>query len=326
LVGLFHLQRRGAIGSTGLIVGLAFLAVVPNWIFNARFVETINPAPLYGETPILDLIRRNAPPEPFRVLNLRGVGVRSALEDNYLALHGIEELSPTAMHGNHLLTSDVFMGRHDPQPALLNNEASRNLLNSVMIVAPQPMGVAGVELLGQAGAYYLYRNTLAMPRAAVFYQYEIISDTTAALARVRSEDFPYRSHLVLEQELPNLPPAAKSDSAIEYTPAHVVEWDVDRFVVECTTSRAGILWLSENYYPAWRATDASGKTLPIYRADYAFRAVALPAGTHRITFEFHSEAYANARWLSLACLLILLGGGVLSLRSRRKATTPIKAA
>jgi len=325
LVGLFHMQRRSALGPSAMLAGLAILAVIPNWMFNARFVETINPDPIYGEAPILDLIRQHAPNEPFRVLNLRGIGAGGELEDNYLALHGIEELSPTAMHGNHLLTNDVFTGRHDPQPALINNDATRNLLNSVMIVAPGRVGYQGLEPLGQAGGLYLYRNTEAMPRAAVFYQYEVISDTNAALSRIRSDGFPYRSRLILDQELPGIPPVSESDTLAGVTPARVVEWDVDRFIVVCTTSQAGILWLSENHYPAWRATDEAGQSLPIYRADYAFRAVPLRPGPHRVTFEFYSESYAKARWLSLACSLLLVCGGIVSLRSGRKPTMPAAA-
>ena len=85
-------------------------------------------------------------------------------------------------------------------------------------------------------------------------------------------------------------------------------------------TRDGLLWLSENYYPAWRATDETGRSLPIYRADYTFRAVPVSAGTHRITFEYHSAIFANSVWLSLVCLVILLGGTVAALRRPRPAT------
>lgn len=318
LVAFVHMRRRGLIGATVLTVALAHLAGLPLLQFNKRFVETVDPRPYFAERRILDLIRENAPDEPYRVLNLRGTGAQNELEDNYLALHRIEELSPTAMHGNHLLTYDIFVGRHDSSPALMTNKATRNLMNSVFVLSPNPVREAGLVHLGRSDGLSLYRNEEALPRAAVFYQYEVEPDTLATLARIRGEGFPYRSRLILDQELPNLAPVAAGAAPIEFTPARVVDWEVDRFAVEYTAERDGLLWLSENYYPAWVATDAGGETLPIYRADYTFRAVPVKAGTHRITFEFHNAVFANSLWLSLVCLLILLGSAGLALRAERR--------
>jgi uncharacterized membrane protein YfhO len=101
---------------------------------------------------------------------------------------------------------------------------------------------------------------------------------------------------------------------IDFTPARVIEWDVDRFVVEYTADRDGILWLSENYYPAWNATDENGQSLPIYRADYTFRAVAAKAGTHRLTFTFHNKVFTMSLWLSLVCGVVLIGGTIVAIR------------
>ncbi len=317
LVALFRMRRSGGLGATGLTAGLSALAVLPLWQFDARFVETIPPQQvrqLYGEQPIVTLIRSNAPQEPFRVL----VTPRT-LEDNYLALHAIEELSASAMHGNHLLTHDNFVGRHDQSPALFTNPATRHLMNTVFVVAPQPYSDPDMTLVGQAQGLYLYRNNGALPRAAIFYQYEVNPDSNGTLARLREPEFPYRSRLILDQPLGTLQPVSMSEGPIPFTPAKIVEWDVDRFVVEYTAERDGILWLSENYYPSWHATDENGQSLPVYRANYTFRAVEAKAGTHRITFEFHNKVFTMSLWLSLVCNLILIGGTVFALRQSREA-------
>jgi len=303
LVALARWWRKGGLSQPALVGALTILAVLPLWRFDSRFVITVNPNQFYAEQPILQSIERNAPDQPYRVLNLP-----QTLNDNYLALHGIEELSTTAMHGNHLLLFDNFVGRHDQRPALLGSPATMNLLNAVLLVSPQPFGDSAFQVVDQQGGLYLIKNKDAMPRAAVFYQYEVEADSTAQLARVRQPGFPYRSRLILEQPLTMIPPVDSGAAPIPFTPARVVEWDVDRFVVECTTERDGILWLSENYYPAWRATEDSGENLPIYRADYLFRAVPIRAGQHRITFRFHSEIFTTSAWLSLACLMILVIG------------------
>jgi hypothetical protein len=315
LVGLFRMRRASALGATGLTGGLAVLALLPLWQFDARFVETIPPGQvnqLYGERPILSLIRTNAPPEPFRVLVMP-----RTLEDNYLALHGVEELSSSAMHGNHLLIHDNFVGRHDQSPALFTNQATRDLMNTTFIVAPQPYSDTGLTLVGQGGALYLYRNNAAMPRAAVFYQYEVEPDSNATLARLRTPSFPYRSRVILEQPLQSMSPTTSDAAPVNFTPARVVEWDVDRFVVEYTADQPGILWLSENFYPYWVASDESGVSVPVYRANYTFRAIEAKQGTHRVTFEFHNKAFSMSVWLSLICGLILVAGTVVAVRQSK---------
>jgi len=314
-VGLLRLRRAGGLGTASLVGCLSLLAVLPLWQFDSRFVTSVTSQQLkqfYGDKPILGLIHQNSPDQPYRVLNLP-----RSLEDNYLALHEIEELSPTAMHGNHLLTHDNFVGRHDASPALLTNDATRNLLNAIFLVSSQPFTQPGMTQVGQAGGLYLYKNEDALPRAAVFYQYEVDPDSNRTLEKIRSSWFPYRSRLILDQAVSMLPPSDSGAAPIAITPARVLDWDVDRFAVECDAERDGLLWLSENYYPAWSATDENGQNLPIYRADYTFRAVAVKAGKHRIAFEFHNKTFTLSMWLSFVSLLMLVGGGVLALRRKR---------
>lgn len=317
LTAVIHFRRKGAFGPGAMTFGLVAVSVLPLWQFDSRFVQTVDPRPYYGERPILQAIRRHAPDQPYRVLTLP-----NTIEDNYLALHGIEEISPSAMHGNHLLIHDNFVGRHDPQPALLSAPVTMDLLNVVFVVSPQPFSDQGFEVLEQNQGLYLLRNTDAMPRAAVFYEYEVNSDSMATLAQIRSPQFPFRGRLILDQPLAGLSPSTGDNAAVNATPARIVEWDVDRFVVEYEAARDGILWLSENYYPAWEAMDESGESIPIYRANYTFRAVPVRAGKGRITFEFHSSIFRTSAWLSLVCLLILLGGWGASLVRNPQPRSP----
>ncbi|MBI5868397.1 MAG: hypothetical protein HZB43_08940 [candidate division Zixibacteria bacterium] len=307
LVGIFQARRKGSLGMGGATAGLLALAVLPNWQYDARFVMTVDPRSSYGERTILGAIKQQAGPAPYRVLNLP-----NTLEDNYLAMHGIEEVSPSQMHGNHLLTYDNFVGRHDAKPALLTDRATMDLLNVMLLVSPQPINQDGLQIAAQADGLYLIKNTSALPRAAVFYQYEVITDSNATLTRLRDPKFPYRSRLILDQALADIPPTGPDEAITQITPATVTDWQVDKFVVECNAERDGILWLSENYYPAWTAIDEAGQKLPVYRADYTFRAVPVKQGTHKITFEFRSATFSTSIWLSLVCVVILAGGAVMA--------------
>jgi len=76
---------------------------------------------------------------------------------------------------------------------------------------------------------------------------------------------------------------------------------------------ARLLMFTDSYYPGWRAY-VDGKETPIMLADDAFKAIAVPAGTHRIRFEFASRwAYAGigcslAAWVAFSMVYVRWAG------------------
>ena len=73
---------------------------------------------------------------------------------------------------------------------------------------------------------------------------------------------------------------------------------------------------SEIYYqPGWRAT-IDGRPVPHFRANWTLRAMIIPAGEHKIEFEFRPEGYIKAAYVSafssFLILLLLVAGVVYS--------------
>jgi uncharacterized membrane protein YfhO len=71
---------------------------------------------------------------------------------------------------------------------------------------------------------------------------------------------------------------------------------------------------SELYYPnGWQVTIDEDEATQL-RANYALRALVVPAGKHRIEFRFEPKVVATGSTISLLSsgllLLILLGGGI----------------
>jgi uncharacterized membrane protein YfhO len=57
----------------------------------------------------------------------------------------------------------------------------------------------------------------------------------------------------------------------------------NRLILQAKAIENSLLVLSDTYFPGWKAF-VDGKETKIYRADYAFRAIPLKAGTHRVEF------------------------------------------
>jgi uncharacterized membrane protein YfhO len=78
--------------------------------------------------------------------------------------------------------------------------------------------------------------------------------------------------------------------------------------VQATAARPGWLVVRDAFYPGWHAY-VDGQEAPIYPAFVAFRAVPVPAGTHRVAFRFEPASVRGGLLLSalgLAMIALLL--------------------
>jgi hypothetical protein len=87
--------------------------------------------------------------------------------------------------------------------------------------------------------------------------------------------------------------------------AVAVESIRDSHIVVNVSSNGGFLVLSETFYPGWRAKIA-GRTAAVERVNLALQGVAVPAGTHRVEFEFVSRTQQLGLGLSAAGCIIAL--------------------
>jgi uncharacterized membrane protein YfhO len=63
----------------------------------------------------------------------------------------------------------------------------------------------------------------------------------------------------------------------------------DRLVVDTEASTRGHLVVAEAYQEGWKAT-LDGKEVPVRPANVLFRAVAVPAGSHRVELRYRPAA------------------------------------
>ena len=76
------------------------------------------------------------------------------------------------------------------------------------------------------------------------------------------------------------------------------------------------LVMSDVYYPGWTATIDDQPTT-LYPANFAFRAVLVPPGEHRVTFTFEPTTWRIGMGISVLTLMALIGFGVWRWRRRR---------
>lgn len=255
----------------------------------------------------------------FRVMDMSTLlGMRSPYGQNDLAIHGIEQLA--GHHGNELGRYRNLIGGEVVENMITTDLRLAALTNTEYLVIPSRVEDPRLEEVhvGSRAALYRYRDVL--PRAFLVGTTEVVPGDAAA-GRYLSEEFDARTSVILEEPLP-------PDVEVQPGATGVVEWvdrEPDVFTLRVAPDRPAMLVVLDNYFPAWKAF-VDGREVPIHRANYTFRAIAVPAGEHTVTFRYVPTELRSGAAISLVLLGLLLATVLIGAwRDRRAAGTPAAA-
>jgi hypothetical protein len=88
--------------------------------------------------------------------------------------------------------------------------------------------------------------------------------------------------------------------------------------IRAELSQPGVLILTDNYYPSWRA-EANGEPVPIGKVLGTFRGIDLAAGEWEIRMTYEPVAFKRGLSIAIGTLVLLVFGGWLW---KRRITTP----
>jgi uncharacterized membrane protein YfhO len=97
----------------------------------------------------------------------------------------------------------------------------------------------------------------------------------------------------------------------------ITDYATQHVTIQAQLEQPGFLVLLDAAYPGWRVT-VDGQEATLYRANYDFRAVYLPAGEHTVEFRFTMPGFAAGAAITVAGLILsaLLVGADVFLRRR----------
>jgi hypothetical protein len=165
--------------------------------------------------------------------------------------------------------------------------------------------------------YVVYENHGVLPRAFVVHE----AAPLPVLATLTTNDFRRTVFLEDVPKRESLHEPIESDTA---SVANINEYQPNRVAIEVNATRPGWLVLTDLWYPGWTCT-IDGNDAPIERADFLFRAVAVPAGAHRVEFRFLPQSFVQGRAISITFAIALLCG-LIALCARRLLTRSRAAA
>lgn len=169
----------------------------------------------------------------------------------------------------------------------------------------------GYELRSSSEGVSLYENKAAMPRAFFSKSATAVNTAAESLALMRDPNFDARKQTVVEG------PSAPQREFAGGGSAAIVEDKRNRVVIDIDNEREGLLVLSDNFYPGWRAA-IDGAPTPILRANHTMRAVNVPAGRHVVSFAFMPATFFNSMYASLAVAVLVIAILIGSALKRRQ--------
>jgi len=157
--------------------------------------------------------------------------------------------------------------------------------------------------------YELLEYKDAFPRMFFASSYVIREDPQEIIDTLFDKDFDRRSTLVVEKQ--PIPEPKSGSGSIEK-----VKHTFTKEVVKVKTDVPMLLFRSEVFDPGWDAF-IDGRKSVLYRADYDFQAVAVPAGEHTIAFSYWPLSFSYGLFISCIGIGVL---GVLIYTHVRKKT------
>jgi len=271
------------------------------------------PKYLYPSVPILEFLKKEVKP-PARLFGFLGMEMQ-----NYFELCGLEgydplyiqrygELLTAASEGKIVRPSGRGVGlakRGKYTIKILNLLGVKYILHAISddrhVWAfnwwdyPEQFK----EIYYEENKYQVFENLEAYPRAFLVYNYKVEKEPQKIIDLMWEEDL--RKTVILEED-----PSQKNFEIPKISPrVDIVNYLPNKIEIKVNTEKSGLLFLSDNYYPGWKAK-IDGKTTKIYRANYTFRAIEVPAGSHNVDFIYRPKSFKIGATLSLISLLVCL--------------------
>jgi hypothetical protein len=157
--------------------------------------------------------------------------------------------------------------------------------------------LTGIETVYGTGRMWIYRLNDAGPRAYLAHHVSPV-DSEAVLGLDGVPEFNRQTEALIDNDSMALlkasftPAPAGVNTAGDKGEARIVSYARNSVVIDVNSSAPGVLVLHDINYPGWEAS-VDGEDRPILRANLLFRGVEVPAGRHRVTFEFRPLSLDN---------------------------------
>ncbi len=289
------------------------LLLVVFWLDLVTQIPNQNPSvPTSVYSPRQTQAQRTWTPEP-RLGKARAMISPTSLQT--LAFHSLPDLADTyllqrlGLLANCNLLDEVpqVHGFFSLQPAEANN------LTAIPYRYPDTNFTALLDLMGVAqitapGKVFGWNGRFSAMPLVTAGQRPIFAEDGTVLGAFFQTNVDFRQVVFLPSQATNVVQATKTVSA---QVLHA-EFGRQRVSARIASPASTMVVIAQSYYPAWKAY-LDGQPVKLWRADYAFQAVQMPAGEHTIVLEYKDVMFRVGLVLTVLglglCVIVWVVGG-----------------
>lgn len=151
-----------------------------------------------------------------------------------------------------------------------------DLLNVKYVLSLRDENSPKLEKVYQEGETRVYRNKNVFPRVFFAADIIVVDNKQKAIEKMFDPSINFNKTVIIEENIPSVNLGVGKVTISQYSE--------NKITLETQSDKDGFLFLSEVYYPSWKAT-IDNKPSKIYITDYVFRGLFIPKGNHDIIFQ-----------------------------------------
>jgi len=179
-----------------------------------------------------------------------------------------------------------------------------NMLNVKYIASHSNIKSPNFKKISETERGAIYLNINWLPRAYMVEKIKVLDDDKAVLEYMSSKEFDPKKEVVLTKNVPGFLSKEKNQDILTATDktVNITDYGSQSVFMETKSEKPGILFLSDTYYPGWKAY-IDGKEEEIYRANYFVRAVRIPRGKHTVKFIYDPFSFKIGSFITILAIL-----------------------
>lgn len=298
--GLIFAYLKSFLSRDLMITFIIVLSLVDIFRINHRgetYQEMQNIEQLFQKPEYVSAIESLNDRSVFRILNLKQDGSLGSVQQNsnfnayFLMqdLYGYSGIKPRAYQDY----MDIL-----GSPA---NATLWRMANVKYLILDNPVSMAGLNPVYSGNKTFVYQNVDALPRAYFVNSVQKATEIEI-LNKVKNNQFdPKEISFVEDADI-------QADSPDSTTYVEIEKYGDENIYLNVKASGNNFLFLGDTYVgKGWKAY-VDGNETKIYRANHNFRGIIVPAGEHKIHFEYLPESFVITKNVALILSsLVVLG-------------------
>lgn len=319
---------RGKLPKLGGLLLLTLLAL-DLFLGNRGFAQKLDAVNFHAETPMIRALKQDSDLFRFHVTEDRQQSTLNWTDYRYFHLRRKEALGYDLMMEHHLFDIDGYnvplQPRYERFIGLVRNMPFKppvpvllDMINVKYVLTEGPVDLPGyVWVRDGPEKSKLYENQNFLPRAFLVSNYRVLESDQEFAKVFHDLAFDPQRTLFLEK-VPQRFQALKTESSAPSVRSEVkvLAYENNRILLDVSTPEAAFLFMSEAYYPGWKAY-VDGRKEEILQANYVFRAIPVGPGFHRVEVVMQPLSFKVGLAVSLLTIVVLMAGWVISATKKR---------